>query len=199
MKYVNISGVILAGGENRRFGGIVKAKEKIGGQMIIDRILNVTGKIFEEIIIVTNNTQEFNRFGNCMIVSDYIRNAGPISGIHSAMKNSTKDAIFVFAGDMPFLNEKLIRRQYDVYCRNKCDAVVPEWENDIEPLHGIYKCRLLSVLEKHINESEDFNIRRFLEKVDFRVYKPKPSPEVKLAFTNINSPADAAVFKTIVK
>jgi molybdopterin-guanine dinucleotide biosynthesis protein A len=199
MKYGNLSGVILAGGENLRFGGIIKAKTEIGGSRIIDRILNVTGNIFEEIIIVTNNPGEFNEFENCIIVSDHIKNAGPLSGIHSAMKNSTKEAIFVFAGDMPFLNEKLIRRQSGVFYRNSCDALVPEWDNDIEPLHGIYKCKLLPVLEKHLVESRDFNIRRFLERADLRVYRPKPSAEVKLAFTNINSPADAAAFKTFVK
>lgn len=187
----NISGVILAGGENRRFGGNIKAKSLVSGKRIIDRILNITCEIFDEMIVVTNTPEEFSDLKGCRIVGDYIKGAGPLGGIHSGMVNSSKEAVFVFAGDMPFLSHKLIMRQIGIYCRKPSDAVIPEWSRGIEPLHAIYKSNLADKLEEHLNSSNDFNIRVFLGKIDFTVYKPKVSAEVIRAFTNINTPPDA--------
>jgi molybdopterin-guanine dinucleotide biosynthesis protein A len=50
----NISGVILAGGSNKRFTGMTKANIVIGGKTIISRIMEIIRDIFDEIIIVTN-------------------------------------------------------------------------------------------------------------------------------------------------
>ena len=57
-----ISGVILAGGSNKRFGGITKANVVIGGECIISRIISTISGLFDEIIIVTNKPEEFSEF-----------------------------------------------------------------------------------------------------------------------------------------
>ena len=54
-----ISGVILAGGDNKRFGGILKSNTIIGGETIISRITGTVRDLFNEIIIVTNTPAEF--------------------------------------------------------------------------------------------------------------------------------------------
>ena len=41
-------------------------------------------------------------------MQDEILGAGPLGGIHAAMKASSNDSIFVFAGDMPFLDKDII-------------------------------------------------------------------------------------------
>lgn len=53
--YNNISGVILAGGTNKRFGGITKANIVIYGETIASRISETLSEIFGDIIIVTIN------------------------------------------------------------------------------------------------------------------------------------------------
>jgi molybdopterin-guanine dinucleotide biosynthesis protein A len=52
-----ISGVILAGGSNKRFGGITKANVVIDGETIISRIISTISDLFDEIIIVTNKPE----------------------------------------------------------------------------------------------------------------------------------------------
>nr|WP_054690532.1 NTP transferase domain-containing protein [Desulfosarcina cetonica] len=49
------TGVILAGGLSKRFGGRNKAFIRIGGQRNIDRLMNVYAKLFDQIILVTND------------------------------------------------------------------------------------------------------------------------------------------------
>jgi molybdopterin-guanine dinucleotide biosynthesis protein A len=82
-------------------------------------------------------------------------------------------------------------RQIGIYYRMSSDAVIPEWDRGIEPLHAIYRRSLADKLEEHLNSSNDYNIRVFLNRIDYTLYKPKVNKEVIRAFTNINTPLDA--------
>ena len=44
-----ISGAILAGGSNKRFGGITKSNIVIDGETIISRIISTISDLFDEI------------------------------------------------------------------------------------------------------------------------------------------------------
>ena len=187
----NISGVILAGGTNSRFGGKIKANEVIGGEKIISRIIKTIGNIFSEIIIVTNTPQEFTQFSEYIITGDYFQKTGPLGGIHAAMKVSTREAVFVFAGDMPFINDELIYKQISYYHSCHTEAVIPEVEGMIEPLHGVFRNTLLERLETYLSLQKDYAIRDFIKDVDVNFFKLMPSPETTKAFFNINSPSGA--------
>jgi molybdopterin-guanine dinucleotide biosynthesis protein A len=186
----NISGVVLAGGENRRFKGRFKPDIVIDGRTIFDRIINIIDKIFGEIIIVTNNPEKFKKYTNFNIVSDIYKNKGPLGGIHAAMVSSSAEAVFVFAGDMPFLKKSLIINQIDAFIKKKCDALVPVLNNYPEPLHSIYSNSLLADLEKYLSAAPDHSVQEFLEIIDTN-YLTLPVDKLTLkAFKNINSPSD---------
>jgi molybdopterin-guanine dinucleotide biosynthesis protein A len=186
----NISGVILAGGASKRFNGIIKAKIVIDGKTIITRILETFGEIFDEIIIVTNTPGEFKEYSGCKITGDQILNKGPLGGIHSALKISEKEAVFLVAGDMPLLDREIIVRQLDFYGDENCDVLIPKIGHYIEPLHGIYRKTLLSTLEEYLKERNDYAIREFLRSVDTHYMHLGNSKKNRRAFTNINSHED---------
>jgi molybdopterin-guanine dinucleotide biosynthesis protein A len=193
MKAHNISGVILAGGDSKRFDGILKATIEIDGKTIISRIIDTIGDIFCEIIIVTNKPDEFQEYNNYKIIGDLFLNKGPLGGIHTALKESEAEAVFVFAGDMPLLDKEIIARQIDYYNSNKCDILIPQIDNYIEPLHGIYKKTLIRILEDYLNGDNDYAIRDFIKKTDVRYLQIEGSEKSKNAFTNINSPSDISI------
>jgi molybdopterin-guanine dinucleotide biosynthesis protein A len=190
VKFRNISGVILAGGANKRFHGKVKAKAVIGGKTIISRIIDTVSEVFSEIIIITNTPEEFIEFSNYKLAADQFLNAGPLGGIHAALKSSSNEAIFVFAGDMPLLDKNLIIRQIDFYNNSKCDILVPAIQNYSEPLHAIYNISILNRLEEYLSGSNDYAVREFFRRVDVNYLKLEDSEKIKRAFTNINSPSD---------
>jgi molybdopterin-guanine dinucleotide biosynthesis protein A len=194
----NITGVVLAGGSGKRFNDIIKAKIVIGGSSIISRILNTIGDIFEEIIIVTNTPDEFQEHNNCRIIGDLFLNKGPLGGIHAAMKESGREAVFAFAGDMPLLNREIIFRQIDFYNNNTSDILIPKIEQFIEPLHGIYKNTLTGILEDYLERDNDYTIREFLKKADVRYWKLEGSEMNRRAFTNINSDYDISFVKKLI-
>jgi molybdopterin-guanine dinucleotide biosynthesis protein A len=194
-----ISGVILAGGANTRFNNLTKSNIVINGKTIISRIIHALSGIFDEIIIVTNTPEEFKEYSIYKIVGDQFLKIGPLGGIHAALKASTKEAIFVFAGDMPLLDEKYILQQINFYKDNYCDILIPKISQRIEPLHAIYNISLIDTLESYLTGSHDFAVRDFFKTVNVTYLQLEESVETKNAFTNINSPSDIPLVEKILR
>jgi molybdenum cofactor guanylyltransferase len=186
----SISGVILAGGTNKRFGGITKANVVIGGETIISRMISTISNLFSEIIIVTNNPEEFRDFIQYKIVQDQYLKAGPLGGIHAALKASSEDAIFVFAGDMPFLDKEIITDQINEFHKREHDVLIPEVDQFIEPLHAIYRKSVLNDLERFLSAGKSRAVRDFLREVNVGYLNMPKTEKTEKAFANINSPSD---------
>ena len=185
-----ISGVILAGGSSKRFGGTTKANVVINGETIISRIISTISDLFVEIIIVTNKPEEFQEFIQYKIVKDQYLKAGPLGGIHAALKASSEDAIFVFAGDMPFLDKEIISDQINEFSKRQHDVLIPEVNQFIEPLHAIYRKSVLNHLERFLLEGKSKAVRDFLSEVNVGYFKITKNEKTEIAFVNINSPSD---------
>lgn len=194
----NISGVILAGGANKRFDGMTKANIVIDGKTIMSRIIDTIKDIFDEIIIVTNTPEEFKEYINYKIVSDQILKAGPLGGIHAALKTSSKEALFVFAGDMPLLDKKVIIRQIEFYNSHKCDILIPRINTYIEPLHAIYNISIIETLEDYMTGNHGYAVREFYKRQNGRYMQLEGSEEISNVFININSPADIPIAEKIL-
>ena len=185
-----ISGVILAGGLARRFGGTLKTKIIIGGTTVFERITGVITGIFDEIVIVTNNPEEFSSYPQYRIASDLYPGLGPVAGIHSGLLSCSGDAAFVFAGDMPFLDIKLISEMISDFEGNSADIIVPQIGPNIEPLHAIYRKDLVNDLEEFIVKGKSRAIRDFIFMQKYSTFTVEDTPGNRKAFTNINSPQD---------
>lgn len=185
-----ISGIILAGGPGRRFSGMIKPKIVIDGEPIISRIISVIRDIFDELIIVTTTPEEFTNVGFSRIITDEILNAGPLGGIHAAMKASSGDAIFVIAGDMPYPDKGIILKMIEAYNIANCDALIPQMEEYIEPLHSIYSISMADHLEAYLKRDQSKAVRDYIRSLNVIYFKLEVSEENRRAFTNINSPSD---------
>jgi molybdopterin-guanine dinucleotide biosynthesis protein A len=188
--FKDISGVILAGGTSRRFGGLTKANIEVGGRTIISRILEVITPLFSEIIIVTNTPEEFPSLADHIIVGDKYPNTGPLGGIHAALCASSAKAVFVFAGDMPMIDKDIVTKQTNKYLETDCDILIPHINDYIEPLHSVYNCSLLPLLEKYLEGTNDFAVREFIKLTRVEYILFDPSENNLNAFSNINTPDD---------
>lgn len=186
----NISAAILAGGAASRFNGTMKPKIVVDGETIIFRILSVLRDIFDEIIIVTNNPEEFQDFAYCRIVSDEIRNKGPLGGIHAALKASSAASVFIFAGDMPYLDRNVILQMIDAYKKSGGDILIPKTGVFTEPLHSIYSQSIVNHLEQYLKSGINNAVRDYTELLNAGFLQLGNTEIIKRAFTNINSPTD---------
>ncbi len=186
----DISAIILAGGESRRFGGRCKEEILIGGRTILSGIVTVLNSIFSEIVIVTGARGDFPVPDGCLIAPDIFPRCGPAGGLHAGLKRISGSSAFVIACDMPFPDKGLIERQVEVFLQSTCDAVVPVLSNKPEPLHSIYSVSILPILEEILQEKTDISLAYLLKLLSVKYFTiDSRGPEAR-SFTNINSPSD---------
>tara|TARA_B110000495_G_scaffold159611_1_gene143765 strand:- start:31 stop:651 length:621 start_codon:yes stop_codon:yes gene_type:complete len=111
----NILGAILAGGKSKRMGQD-KLFVNLNNKKLIEHTIVKVKKYLKELIIVTNNENEFFKINNLITVNDCIKGQlGPLAGILTAMKwakeNSPKSNwVASFPCDTPFFPESIIAK-----------------------------------------------------------------------------------------
>jgi len=181
---------VLAGGKSSRMGRD-KAFIQVGGAPIIQRTIGLLKKIFEEIIIVTNTPADYALYEkDSRIVTDIIKDIGPLGGIHSALSYTSKRSVFFVACDMPFLHNDMVVRQLELFNKTVCDAFLPKIGNFIEPLHAVYRKELKDKLFSFIKSSNDHSIRGWLKTVNTAYFDIEDNPGNRSVFKNMNTPGD---------
>lgn len=187
----DVTGIILAGGRNSRFGGIVKANIVVEGEKIISRIIKELRKHCSGIIVATNYPEEFSDLVNVRMVQDIIPGAGPLGGIHAAIKSSESEIVFVIAGDMPFPDGTLIGEQISTFTTSGHDILTAKIGDRIETLHSVFSSRIIDDLGRYLSEEGRRSVRDFLEESDTAYFEIPDTSGNRRIFTNINFPDDA--------
>jgi molybdopterin-guanine dinucleotide biosynthesis protein A len=110
MDYNSILGVVLAGGQSKRFGED-KSQVRLGDKILIDFILSEIIDVFNEILIISNNDIKFLNSKKVTKIDDYKKDLGPLGGVLTAMKwikenNKNYKWISTFPSDTPFFKKK---------------------------------------------------------------------------------------------
>lgn len=183
--------MILAGGKSSRFGAN-KAFADVNGRHLINRVIDIMGSVFEELIIITNDPEEYSSLGLPMH-EDLIKGLGPLGGIYTGLVKMPEDLGFFVACDMPFLNQGLIRHITETMC-DDIDAVVPKIDWKMEPLHSLYSKTCLTAI-KGLIDSGECMINRFFQRIRVRFLKEdevsRHDPLLR-SFFNINRPDELA-------
>ncbi len=140
--------VILAGGKSSRMG-FDKQFLRINEVRIIEKLIHELSKEFEDIIIVTNKPEEYKKDG-VRIISDEIKEFGPLSGIHVGIKQSKSIYVYFIACDMPNVNLDYIRYMKKVLTNSKANACIAKSEGKLEPFNAFYSVDILPKVEKLI-------------------------------------------------
>lgn len=184
------TGVILAGGQNKRFEGRNKAFIRIGGRRILDRLLEVYGRLFDQIVLVTNDPAAYMDV-DALIVSDHYEVRSSLNGLHAGLFAAAHDYAFFAACDTPFIKGALIRHLVD-RIEPKADLIVPATAAGYEPMCAVYKKSCLPAMAWQL----EHGLLKILGL--FRKLRVKTIPEASLravdpeliSFFNINTPED---------
>ncbi|MFW5951113.1 MAG: molybdenum cofactor guanylyltransferase, partial [Gemmatimonadota bacterium] len=104
-------GVILAGGQSRRYGS-PKALAEVGGARIIDRVRTALERTTTDVVLSANEPELFQDLG-LPTFPDARPGLGPLAGIYTALlraREAGRPGILVVACDMPFPCEPLLER-----------------------------------------------------------------------------------------
>jgi len=141
-----ISGIILAGGKSSRFGRD-KCKAIYNQKELIKYSIEAIKPFVHEIIISSNNNNL--EYLGYKIIKDDFQNCGPIGGLYSCLKASETEKNLVIPCDMPFVSSDLFK--YLLENSENYEAVVPIFNNKIEPLTAVFSQKILQKIESQIN------------------------------------------------
>lgn len=188
-----VLGVVLAGGENRRYGGH-KALDALGDKRIIDRVIDALSTAVDDVTLVANDTALYEPIG-LDVRPDLVRGLGVLGGIFTAVSWAAEKgcrAALVTACDTPFLSSSLLR---ELATRAAADAVTlpaSRGPRGFEPLCGVYGVDCRKELELALGRS-DRSVAAALAGIETRVM-PLETVETygdpDILFLNVNRPED---------
>ena len=198
MDHSKILGVVLAGGKSLRFGED-KSQVKLNNKSLIDHILSEILTEFKELLIVSNNSIEFNKSEKISIISDFKNNLGPLGGVLTAMKwikDNNKDYqwISTFPTDTPFFKNQILKDCHDKINLKSGKLFFIKSNNTRHNIFGLWSIDLADKLEKDL-ENGDRKVEDWANKVgvniiDMQFEKNDP-------FFNINTKEDLEKAKDI--
>ncbi|MEG6522629.1 molybdenum cofactor guanylyltransferase [Desulfotomaculum sp. 1211_IL3151] len=186
-KHCPYSAVILAGGSSSRMK-TNKALLQLNGKPMLTIIIEKLQPFFQEIIIISNTPAQYANY-NLPIYTDIFPNRGPLSGIHSGLKNITNQAAFFVACDMPFLDSSFAIKLTDYL--GQFQAVVPRQGKYLQPLHAAYRKDCLPAVEQAL-QLECTKIRSFYDLVEVKYYDLIDNADYnwEKIFFNVNTPEE---------
>ncbi|MFN3763266.1 MAG: molybdenum cofactor guanylyltransferase, partial [Anaerolineae bacterium] len=133
------SGAILVGGQSRRMGAD-KPLLPFRGRRMIEWVVEALSQVADEILLVGRGADRLAWLG-FPTMEDLVPGGGPLAGIYTALAAARHPHCLIVACDMPFLDPALLAYLLDQ--APGWDAVVPEVEGHLEPLHAVYarSCR----------------------------------------------------------
>ncbi|MDO9598915.1 MAG: molybdenum cofactor guanylyltransferase MobA [Azoarcus sp.] len=106
-----ITGVLLAGGQGSRMGGVDKGLVPLAGQPMAAHVLARLGPQVDELIINANqNADAYAAFGHPVFGDDIPGFAGPLAGLHAALVRASHPLVVTAPCDSPFLPADLVSR-----------------------------------------------------------------------------------------
>ena len=185
------TGVILAGGEAKRYGGKPKGLECVSGERIIDRVAGVLSSVSEHLLLISNDRAAAEWLPGVRAEADVRPGLGSLGGIYSALVRAGGPVILV-AWDMPFVPAALLKRLRTLGA--EADAAVPESDSrrGVEPLCAYYAPACIPAIERRL-DSDDLRVVGFFD--DVRVARLSAAEvaqfgDAERLFMNINTPTD---------
>jgi molybdopterin-guanine dinucleotide biosynthesis protein A len=105
------TGVILAGGQGRRMGGVDKGLRVLRGKPMIAWVLErFTAQVDEVLVNANQNLDIYARFGHRVVTDEIGGYAGPLAGLQCALNAARHPLVATVPCDSPFLPADLVAR-----------------------------------------------------------------------------------------
>ena len=196
----NILGAILAGGKSKRMGKD-KLFLEINNKKLIEHTIDKVKKYLKEVIIITNQDNEFFSKNNLITVKDCIEGQlGPLVGILTAMKwakeNLTKCSwIATFPCDTPFFPESIIKNFIRESKKKESLILCASSHGRKHNIFGLWSLDLYDKLQddlinKKVRKVQDWTEKNKIKNLEFKFKDYDP-------FFNINTHEDLEFAKKL--
>lgn len=182
-----VTGVVLAGGQGRRMGGVDKGLKVLRGKPMVQWVLGRFAPQVDEVLVNANqNLDAYGRFGHRVIPDVISGFAGPLAGLHRGLSEAQHDLIATVPCDSPFLPADLVTRLHSALETEQAVLAVARTGDQAHPVFCLCRKSVLPGLTAFL-ESGGRKIDAWYAalKVAEVAFDDQPA-----AFSNINTDAD---------
>ena len=108
---IEVTGVVLAGGQGRRMGGVDKGLQPFRGRPMVAHVLEALAPQVDELLVNANrNAEAYAAFGHRVIADEIPGFAGPLAGFERGLAHASGALVVTAPCDSPFLPRDLVAR-----------------------------------------------------------------------------------------
>ena len=189
---VDAAAALISGGKASRLDGRVKALIEIDGRPILERQLEVLRPRFPAVAVAANDATPYQGMG-LPVLADQVLGQGPLAGIASALRWCRRPYLLVVAGDMPYLDPRVV----DLLLRRRwrgIDVVAPFVGDTPQPLFALYARGCLATIERCLDAGK-LKLSSLLTEEGLRVRRVYEAELRSIdsdlrCLTNVNTSAD---------
>ncbi|WP_226535173.1 molybdenum cofactor guanylyltransferase [Fictibacillus halophilus] len=183
------AGIVLAGGESRRFGS-PKALAEWNNKTFVEYSVESLTPYTDVILVISREELRYtltkNSSKSIRILEDVPRykGKGPLAGIYTGMISQKADYYLIAPCDMPLMSSSMYRKWLTAAQEGEYDCVIPVLNEKIYPLNGVYKKTCLPDITSCLQENI-FKVLKLLQKKNTKYIEVEEEEEH--FFKNVNT------------
>jgi molybdopterin-guanine dinucleotide biosynthesis protein A len=125
-------------------------------------------------------------------IADIVPGCGPLGGLHAALTEMRGDAVFLVAGDMPYVTAPFVAYLLSLACQ--VDIVVPQTERGYHPLCAVYTRACLAAVTARLGDRR-LRMRELVDEMPARIVTAAEIDRFgdrHVLLANVNTPAEYA-------
>ena len=139
-----ITGIVLAGGQGRRMGGVDKGLVELDGRPLVAHVVERLAPQVGTLLINANqNAQRYAALGYAVVPDAVGRFAGPLAGLHAGMTAATTPYVVTAPCDSPFLPHDLVARLAAALDRANAGLAAARTFNQPHPVFALVRSAML--------------------------------------------------------
>jgi len=149
-----VTGVILAGGQGRRMGGVDKGLKELRGKPMVAWVLERFAPQVDEVLINANQNLDIYKQLGHRVIPDVIGGfAGPLAGLHRGLREAAHELVATTPCDSPFLPADLIARLRAALEQRDAELAVAKTGDQPHPVFCLCRKRVLPGLGDFLAKS----------------------------------------------
>jgi molybdenum cofactor guanylyltransferase len=166
---LNRSAIILANGSSKGFTSD-KGILELEGKPLLNHVIDAVEGLVEEIIVVTSSQEQADSYSKLVsskkarFAVDTSKSNSPLVGSLMGFEAANGEYSALLRFDNPFISLEVLSLLLDC-CIGKA-ATVPRWtDQEIEPLHAVYKTKLALQATKEALAEDGSDMQTMVEKL----------------------------------
>ena len=144
-----VTGIILAGGQGRRMGGVDKGLQPLRGKPMAGWAIERLAPQVDEILVNANqNAEAYAKLGHRVVPDSVGGFAGPLAGLHAGLQAATHPLVVTVPCDSPFLPLDLVARLKQQLSQN--EIAVAKTGRQPHPVFALVRRSVLPHLERFL-------------------------------------------------